>query len=300
MCFQQPEKVAMKRFALTAALLWFYCHNASATIDLILRDPHDNAKARRAAYDRPEVSALRTEWMDLNQTRFRLLKSNDVARIFGPPLTNRPADLVLPVFSENMVVLSGRSLDSHARWRTDLHPLGNLGYIEVYYQWDGTNIATAVLYHKSDKGFAPLRFREPFPQKLALDQATLRGLGKWLGNYVVPDGYTARLAWDKARFRDIQGWLNLHLPGITDLGVITIPTSTTTRINLGTNVDCIIRTSMLPWPVTTNDRYSLTLSFGTTNTEDSQTSRIVDHPGQPISFSFGGKSYRLTTKMQKE
>ena len=222
----------------------------------------------------------------------------------------------LSLFSENVIglsglgpvgqvnlhtdLISGLSPDVQDHQHTDLHALGTIGYIELYYQRDGTNIAIAVLYHKSDKGFAPLRFREPFPQKLDLDQATFQGLGKWLGSYVVPDGYRARLAWDNARFKEVQEWLHLHLPSIIDLGIITVSTNKVTHVNLGTNAECMIRTFIHTRPRTTNEYYSLTLSFGNTNTPNSHTSTSVDRPGQPIGFAFDGKFYRLTPKLQKE
>ncbi len=158
---------------------------------------------------RTVVKPLEEEYQHLIQTRILSLTRPEAARYFGPVLitaTNfwdmrasdggpkprkHPNDLVLPVFASREIGLSGlHSADPAAnKNHTDLHALGELGYLELYYGHDGEHVQAAVLYHRADNHFVPLRS---------------------------PEDFDGRLKWDQARFALIKKWLDEHLPKVKE------------------------------------------------------------------------------------
>lgn len=215
-CLSGPRR---KTLAI-AALILLLSGRAFAPILLELPAPQDDPVVWRAVmgYEpsasnpldrRTVVKPLEEEYQHLIQTRILSLTRPEAARYFGPVLitaTNfwdmrasdggpkprkHPNDLVLPVFASREIGLSGlHSADPAAnKNHTDLHALGELGYLELYYGHDGEHVQAAVLYHRADNHFVPLRS---------------------------PEDFDGRLKWDQARFALIKKWLDEHLPKVKE------------------------------------------------------------------------------------
>ncbi len=104
----------------------------------------------------------------------------------------------MPLFADNGLAVSGlHNPDPDAnKNHTDLHAIGRLCYIELYYQNDGEHVQAAVLYGRADKHFVPLKS---------------------------PDDFEKRLEWDKAQFALVKEWLDEHLPKSVSLDEVLLP-----------------------------------------------------------------------------
>jgi len=111
----------------------------------------------------------------------------EIAKIFGPKLETQPNNLALPVFAPNGGFISGLGgWSKFEKLRPDLHAIGDIGYADFYYyQGESEDITTAILYHRSDDKFVPLK---------------------------AADDFAKRLEWDKAKFESIKKWLDERLP----------------------------------------------------------------------------------------
>ena len=241
------------------------------------------------------LQPLEEEYQRLIQTRIWPLTSAGAAKYFGPTLitaTNwwardkgiggpqigkHPDDLVSPLFAGNGLMVSGlHSTDPAAdKNHTDLHAIGKLGYIELYYGTDGETVQTAVLYNHADKQFVPLKS---------------------------PDDFEKRLEWDKARFALLKKWLDEHLPRIKDLGTVEVSESAPSRVSLDKDRTCIIKTWINRHPSVTNDWYSLTLSLDPPEAAEAKRQyvfRSIDRPNTAIGFAFDGDFFQMTPKLQK-
>lgn len=281
-------------------------HRTSAVIILNLNTPQDDPMVRRALIGCGAnattpvsrcliVQPLGEEYQRLIETRIWPLHRAEVAKYFGPALlttTNwwkhdgdlggfqihrHPKDLVLPVYVPSGLMISGlHSTDPEAnKNHTDLHAIGKLGYIEIYYQNDGEGIQTAVLYSRANKRFVPLKS---------------------------PGDFEERFEWDKAHFALIKKWFNQHLPRIKDLGTVEVMESAPTRVKLDRNRTCVIKTQINRHPDVTNDWYSLTLSLDPAEADSAKRQyvfRSVSRPNTPIGFAFDGDFFELMPKLKK-
>jgi hypothetical protein len=210
----------MRRTYRVAVLFWVLCSPCFGVIIFLLDAPQDDAMARREVQTRSELKPLRDDYDNLIHTRIWTLNFSEIAAIFGPPLstngsvfaadTNRaarsdgslhgphPDDLVLPLFAPSGSAISGLHNPDPAmnHDHIDLHAIGDLGYLEIYYGNDGAHIQQAVFYLRAGKGFVPLKSTNDFAK---------------------------RLDWDTNRFASVKNWLEGHLPKLTDLGVVQIP-----------------------------------------------------------------------------
>ena len=235
--------------------------------------PQDDGQARQGVWNSPELKTIKAAYSDIIQTRLWPLKLDDVAKIFGPKLQNKPDDMVLPLAAGNGLGLSGfgpGGTNDHRH--VDFHAVGEIGYVECFYQFDGTNIETAVFYLRPDDKFVPLKSVNDFSK---------------------------RMKWEKVKFEGLKEWLDEHLPKITDLGVVEVSASSPSRIDLGAGTACIIRTRDIHQP-NVPLWFSMDLSKETTNSDERSMSmqrRSISQTNEAIGFSIDGKYYRLTPKL---
>ena len=264
----------MKRIITISFLLFTFCSASFAVIFIMLDAPQDDSQARRNVYDRPELKPIDSKYSDVIQIRIWPLKLDDVAKIFGPKLDKQPDDMVLPLFAGNGIGLSGLSIGENKR-HTDFHTIGNIGYVECFYQFNGTNIATAVFYLRPDDKFVPLKSTNDFSK---------------------------RLEWEQVKFAALNKWLDEHMPKITDLGIVEVSASSPSRVDLGAGMTCIINTRDIHQP-NVPLWFSMTLSKETANSDEKSRSmqwRDIDRMNEAIGFSIDGKYYRLTPKLVEQ
>jgi len=266
------SKVAMKKHIAISFVILGICSPIFGQILLCLDTPQDNATALRETWDRDELKPLRAEYEEIISTRIWPLKYGDVTNIFGSKLDKKPDHYALPVFVPVMQGMSGLIPEDDKR-HTDFYAVGDVGYFQVYYNWDGETIGIAAFYLRTDDKFIPLQSTNDFAR---------------------------RLDWDKARFNSLKRWLDRHLPKLTDLGVVEVSSNEPNRIALGNGKTCIITTQILTRPEMTNDWFSMELTLDSTNVTERMQSRnykSVSQPGQSIGFTMDGRFFRLTPNL---
>jgi hypothetical protein len=199
----------MKRTIAIATLLFALCSASFAVIHFNLAAPQDGPEARTGVQDRPELKPLLDEFRAIIKARLFPLKLDDVAKTFGPKLataTNwweyygkrsgpeldqHPADLVLPIFASQGMMVSGLHTGNPIsdKSHTDLHAIGDIGYVEFYYQLNGESVNNAAIYFRADDKFIPLKSTNDF---------------------------SGRLEWDKGKLDALKNWLDTHLLSATD------------------------------------------------------------------------------------
>ena len=192
-----------------------------ATILTTLDFSKDNLDARLAVQNRAFLKSLQLEYDAILSSRICMLKYDGVRRCFGRKLFRPPGDCALPLFAENGSVRGGYST-SPDKSHTDFNAIGDLGYVEIFYNSDGESIGDAAIYFRTDKQFVPL-------------QST--------------NDYFRRVSWEMTKFDAMKKWLDQHLPKIKDLGTIEVtnipPDSISqgggNRMDLGGGKICIIQ-----------------------------------------------------------
>jgi hypothetical protein len=187
-------------------LVYFSLLSASlATIHFDLVAPQDLREARQGVQSRPELKPLLDEYCAIIKGCLLPLKLDDVAKTFGPKLdtatnwwgyyggrsgpelNHHPADLALPVFFPGGMMVSGLhtgnsvSDKSHA----DLHAIGDIGYVEFYYQLNGESVNNAAIYFRADDKFVPLKSINDFSKRLDWHEGKLNALKNWIDRHLV-------------------------------------------------------------------------------------------------------------------
>jgi hypothetical protein len=213
----------MKRSIAIALFLCALCSRSFGVILFFVDAPQDVREMRALAGERPELKPLHDEYFDIIKTRLWPLRFSEMEKIFGPKLNTAtnwwgstegerseasgpkvghyPADLVLPVFASKggtncggtltMMVSGLHSTDpAQNRSHTDLYAVGDIGYAEIYSHLDGEKVQTGVIYFRADDKFVPLKSTNDF---------------------------TARLAWDTAKFEALKSWFASHLDAVEDM-----------------------------------------------------------------------------------
>jgi hypothetical protein len=194
----------LKRSVAIAILLSAFCGVSLAVIHFSIAAPQDDGETRKAISDHHELKSLAAEYRDLLRTRLWPLKRDDIAKVFGPlletatnwwgygvdaggkpsgpELNQYPVDLVLPIFVGTGMMVSGLHTGDPAKDKshTDLHAIGDIGYVELYYQLNGESIQTAVIYFRADVQFVPLKSTNDLPKRLAWDKGKFDALKEWL------------------------------------------------------------------------------------------------------------------------
>ena len=187
----------VKGIAATAILLGALCGRSSGQMGFLLDFPQDDLPSRMAVRDRLELNPLRAAYWEVMQTRLFPLKLDDISKIFGPvlatttnwwvynmdprgksagpALARHPADIVLPMFIPETMMVSGLHSPEPAgnKNHTDLHAVGDIGYVEFYYANDGERLETALLYFRADDKFIPLVSTNDFAKRLEWEKAQL-------------------------------------------------------------------------------------------------------------------------------
>ena len=275
----------MKRIILTIFVLSALCNASFAAIITTLDAPQDNTQARWDVRDRLEIKPIFTAYWNIIQTRLWPLKLDGVAKFFGPKLEKKPDDIVLPLFAGNEIFLSGQSMvTTNAKNHADFHAVGDIGYVECFYDIDGIRLEQAVFYMRPNDKFVPLKST---------------------------NDYSRRLEWEKAEFVTLNKWLEEHIPS-KDLGVVEVSIFSPGRFELGTGAAGVITTRLIPTqtihaPSETNLWFTIDLAAKTIKTEDQSASthihitesfqyRSVTGTNEPIAFLVHDKLYRLTPK----
>src|SRR5262249_23779929 len=109
-----------------------------------------------------------------------------------PNLRQRPADVVVPIFAltGRGVMMSVSGLHSpdqtQNKSHTDLHAVGNIGYLEFYSQLDGEKVQTALIYFRSDSAFIPLKSTNDFSARLEWERKKFASLREWFDRHLGP------------------------------------------------------------------------------------------------------------------
>lgn len=262
-----------------------FLNPAFATISTILDFSKDNLNARLAVQERAVIKSLQAEYDNLLSTRICLLKYEGVKRSFGQELALRPSDCALPLFAEDASGQTGYTTYPNKR-HTDFNAIGDLGYVEIFYNSDGENIGDAAIYFRTDEQFTPL-------------QST--------------NDYDKRVSWEMAKFDAVKQWLDQHLPKIKDLGTIEVTNTPFNsisrgggnRIDLGDGKICVIQIQPLNYSLEflklvpqaiTNDYFSANLYLDSANSSG----KLKDLGGRVSPKSMGfvvdGQFYRMVLK----
>jgi hypothetical protein len=155
--------------------------------------PTEEFAVRLSLRDREELKPFAAEYQRTITTRLKPLGPDQVTNVFGQKLESirnlTPHGLTnsvaLPSFAPDSVLLSGL-LVTNDQSHADLYAVGDVGYIEFIYQWDGsTEYARIVLYFRPDASFVPLKNA---------------------------DDFSRRLEWEKPKWQALQEWLDVHVP----------------------------------------------------------------------------------------
>jgi hypothetical protein len=163
----------------------------------VLVAPPQEFPIRISLRDRGELKPLAAEYHQIVFTRLKSLQSNEVTNVFGPKLESHrdlnahrlTNSLVLPLFAPDSVSISGLLVTNNLS-HADLYAVGEIGYAEFIYQWDGSmEYARVVLYFRPDAAFVPLQTEADFSR---------------------------RLEWEKPKWLALKKWLDAHLPKVTN------------------------------------------------------------------------------------
>lgn len=263
----------MRRPILPLLLICLQCCKSFGQAFSTVEAPQDDLKVLAGCsylFD-PELQPLAADYNELLRERFWPMKIKDVAAVFGPKLDQKPADRVKPLFTAPYIGGSGL-LYANSKKHVDFHAIGNLGYLEIHYQFDGESFDKAAIYLRADDQFVPIHSTNDIPR---------------------------REAWDKSRYEALKKWLTGHLPGLTDLGVVRVSISHSSRVDLGGGSACVLTTrdihvAAVPFWLEIN------IAKDTTNaTEKTRSMQYasVSRANEPVSFTFDDKFYLLTPKL---
>jgi hypothetical protein len=178
----------MKRTFFTILLLCGLPIASFSQRGILLGLPYDDPNARRDVYGQIELKPFIAEYNQIIERRIGPLKDSDIANVFGPKLAQRgfttwyPTNCVAPLFVPYSLLFSGL-LEGEDKAHRDLYAVGNIGYLEFFYERDG-RFKTVVYYACLNDKFVPLKSPSDFPN---------------------------RLEWDKTRFEEFKKWLDAHL-----------------------------------------------------------------------------------------
>ena len=265
---------ASGRLFFALLLLVVFCGTSFAPIFMGLSAPQDSGEVRRAIADREELKGIAAEYRELIETRLCALKPEDIERIFVPQVS-RPKDLVLPIYIPGGIAMSGaRPAGTPDRSHEDMRALGDIGYAEFFYRFDGETLGAVILYHRAGRVAGPLK-RSFVPLQSE-------------------DDFEARLEWDRQQFEEIKSWLAEHLPKATDLGVIQIANYTEIRLHLETGEDCYVGGGPFP-----GGDFCASVAAGPAGSREGSKLlawNVIRHPDQPVIFPVAGKYYSITPK----
>ncbi len=158
---------------------------------ILLGLPHDDPNARRDVYRWVELKPFTSEYDQIIKTRIGSLKGEGITKVFGPKLEQHslmrngdPTNSIAPLFAPYSLSFSGL-LEGEDKSHRDLFALGNIGYVEFFYERDDS-FKTAVLYAHLDDKFVPLKSTNDFSKRLEWDKTKWDALRQWLHAHAVP------------------------------------------------------------------------------------------------------------------
>jgi hypothetical protein len=277
----------MKLIIISLVLLGLLAGKSFGVVLLSVESPRDDVQvvgACKFLCDHPELQAQTDEYNELLQVRLWPLKMKDMAAVFGPALNQKPDDRVKPLFVSSMIMESGLGYGDAANKRhVDYHTIGDIGFLEVHYQYDGVSVGTAVIYLKADDEFVPV---------------------------LSTNDIARREAWERPRYEKLKAWLGEHLPKLNDLGVVAVSPAHPTRLDLGAGAACVLTTRDIHC-----DTVPYWLSIGITReiSKDYMTGAdfmaskdlmdkfvcdaSLDRVDKPVGFGLDGKFYRMVPKL---
>lgn len=252
------------------------CCTAFGTIITPLDYSKDNIEARITVQGYAFEKSTRAEYDNLLR-QICLLRFDEVTSCFGNKLTQPPKDCVLPLFAGNASAKGGYTLDPD-KSHTDFNAIGDLGYIEFFYNSDGESIGDAALYFRADDQFTPL-------------QST--------------NDYRSRVAWETAKFSAVKNWLNEHLLKVKDLGTVEVTNSPSgsisrvgNRIEIGEGKTCVIDFRASPLitaqQAATNENFYVDLYLSPTNSAEQFLEIHSVRSHKSVVFMVNGQFYRIT------
>ena len=184
-----------------------------------------------------------------------------------------------------MICVSGFTQTPNKR-HNDFYSVGDIGYVEFFFNSDGQSIGNAACFVRTDDKFVPFQSTNDFDR---------------------------RLEWDKAKFDLMKQWLNRHLPRVNDLGAVevtntppdAIPSHRGNRVDFGGGKIGLIQIQPLTYSseylklmpqAVTNDYFSLNMYLDSTNTDGFLENLGAWVSPNSIVFRVDGKFYRLTIK----
>jgi hypothetical protein len=249
---------------LIAALLVCTSHLCFGAILEFFPTPQEDLMTQHQFSERKELKSAAAELFDLVENRINPLGRDGIDRILGPKLSEPPKDMALPFFAPDFFLVDG----IEAPRKPEFHALGDLGYIECFYQkYGNTNdFLQWGWFHRIDNNFVPVRSADDFEK---------------------------RLAWDKAKLAEIARWLDEHLPKFKDLGIVEVSASAPARIGLGNGKDCVITTRIGTVPASTNWYYHAIVTTDITK----EIRKPLTKTNEVIGFSAAGDYYTATLRL---
>lgn len=256
------------------------CCTAFGTIIAPLDYSKDNIEARITVQGYAFVKLTRAEYDNLLR-QICLLRYDEVTSCFGEKLAKPPTDCVLPLFAGNASARGGYTLNPD-KSHTDFNAIGDLGYIEFFYNSDGESIGDAALYFRADDQFTPL-------------QST--------------NDYRRRVAWEMTKFSLIKNWLNEHVLKVKDLGTVEVTNSPSgsissigNRIEISEGKTCVIDFRANPLitaqQATTNENFYVDLYLSPTNSAEQFLEIHSVRSHKSVVFMVNGQFYRITLKQK--
>lgn len=257
-----------------------FCCTAFGTIVAPLDYSKDNIEARIIVQERPLQKTTQAEYDNLLR-QICLLRLDDVTGCFGKKLAEPPADCVLPLFAGNASARGGYTLNPD-KSHTDFNRVGDLGYIQFFYNSDGVSIGDAALYFRADDQFTLL-------------QST--------------NDYRRRVIWEMAKLSAVKQWLSEHVLKVKDLGTVEVTNSPLgsiscvgNRIELGEGKICVIDFRANPLitaqQAATNEIFyaDLYLSPGNSTEKFLEIHSVRSH--KSVVFAVNGQFYQIALKQK--
>lgn len=222
----------------------------------------------------PEIQPDATSYNELIAVRIHsLTQRTNIVACFGPKLDQCPADRSRPLFAPMMLCESGLTPTETPKRHTDYHAIGDVGFLEVHYGWDGEWVAASAIHLRTDNKFVPIKSTNDF---------------------------SARLEWDRQKFAQLKKYLDEHLSKLTDLGVVEVSETKPTRVSLGASSSCWIKTQNLHHPNVDHIWFEIQITKEAAATNDFGSGVIlksIDRTNQPVGFVIDGAHYKLTPKL---
>jgi len=175
----------MRHFFLAVGFVILCCSISEAQIVCMFDQKFDAPSIRWDLQKREDVKHAQEQFSAIIQKYISPLKEDEIKSIYGPTLPALPDDASLPIFSYNGVAVSGIAFEDPAKSKnhTEFYRIGDLGYLQVFYQIDGVSVGGAGFYFKTDQKFTPLKTSEDISRRLGWDETRLQAILRWINEH---------------------------------------------------------------------------------------------------------------------